>query len=109
MRIDRHDISEESVASALADVPEQLDRDTKLAENGGPYGIKMLADMLLDYAAARTVEIDPLVETRETWLALTSAAELYRDYVLAQTVPAGRGGPRLRRIPGRRVRLPAAR
>ncbi|MCP9967852.1 immunity 49 family protein [Actinomadura madurae] len=89
MRIDRHDISEESVASALADVPEQLDRDTKLAENGGPYGIKMLADMLLDYAAARTVEIDPLVETRETWLALTSAAELYRDYVLAQTVPAG--------------------
>ena len=73
----------------MAAVPERLDRDTKLAENGGPCGIEMLADMLLDYAAARTVEIDPRVETRETWLALTSAASLYRDYARAQTVPAG--------------------
>ncbi|GAA4602054.1 hypothetical protein GCM10023195_05910 [Actinoallomurus liliacearum] len=89
MRVDRHSISEESLASALAAVPERLGRDTKLAENGGPFGIEMLADMLLDYAAARTVAIDPRVETRETWLALTSAASLYRDYARAQTVPAG--------------------
>ncbi|MFG2089431.1 Imm49 family immunity protein [Spirillospora sp. NPDC048824] len=89
MRIDRHSISEESLASALAAVPEQLDRDTGLAENGGPLSIGMLADMLLDYAAARTVEVDPRIETRETWRALTSAASLYRDYARARTVPAG--------------------
>lgn len=82
-------MSDESLASALAAVPDELGRETKLAENGGPFGIEMLADMLLDYAAARTVAIDPRVETRETWLALTSAASLYRDYARAQTVPAG--------------------
>jgi hypothetical protein len=89
MRIDRHSIAPAAVAAALAAVPERLDRDTKLAENGGAYGIEMLADMLLDYAAARTVEIDPYVETRETWLALTSAAALYRDFAHARTVPVG--------------------
>jgi hypothetical protein len=89
MRVDRHDISEQARTSALAAVPEQLGRETKLAENGASFGIQMLADMLLDYAGARTVEIDPRVETRETWLALTSAASLYRDYARACTVPAG--------------------
>ena len=89
MRVDRHSVPAETLASALAAVPDRLSRDTKLAENGAAFSIELLADMLLDYAAARTVDIDPRVETRETWLALTSAASLYRDYVHAQTVPPG--------------------
>ncbi|RFU37128.1 hypothetical protein DZF91_34485 [Actinomadura logoneensis] len=89
MRVDRHDISESAVSSALAAVPDQLGRDTKLAQYGGAPSIEMLADTLLDYAAARTADIDPRAETRETWLALTSAAELYRDYARALTVPVG--------------------
>ncbi|WP_157429995.1 immunity 49 family protein [Actinomadura oligospora] len=89
MRVDRHDFSEETISSALAAVPDDLDRETKLAQYGGPTGIEMLADSLLDYAAARTAGLDPRVETRETWLALSSAAELYRDYARAQTVPVG--------------------
>ncbi|MEV4255074.1 immunity 49 family protein [Spirillospora sp. NPDC049652] len=89
MRVDRHDISEAAVSSALAAVPDQLDRDTELAQYGGAPSIEMLGDLLLDYAAARTAELDPRVETRETWLALTSAAELYRDYARALTVPVG--------------------
>ncbi|MEV5568904.1 immunity 49 family protein [Spirillospora sp. NPDC052269] len=89
MHVDRHDFSEASVSSALAAVPNELDGDTSRAQYGGPMGIEMLAGMLLDYAAARTAEIDPRVETRETWLALSSAAQLYRDYARAQTVPVG--------------------
>ncbi|MCP2339961.1 immunity 49 family protein [Actinomadura rupiterrae] len=89
MRVDRHDIPEKSIAAALAAVPDELGRQSKLAQYGGPYGIEMLADMLLDYATARTVELDPRVESRDTWLAISSAAGLYRDHALAERQPEG--------------------
>lgn len=89
MRVDRHSVPADTLTSALSAVPKELDRETELAQYGGVYGIEKLADMLVDYTAARTVEIDPHLRTRETWLALTSAARLLRDHARASTVPAG--------------------
>ncbi|MFC4906043.1 immunity 49 family protein [Actinomadura gamaensis] len=89
MRVDRHDIPEKSVDAALAAVPEELGRQTRLAQYGGAFSVEMLADMLLDYAAARTAGLDPRLESRDTWLAITSAAALHRDYALAVNRPEG--------------------
>ncbi|KAB2339079.1 immunity 49 family protein [Actinomadura rudentiformis] len=89
MCADRHEVDESAIAKALGAVPDQLSEDTSRAENGGPFGIEMLSDMLLDYVAARSAEIDPRFESRESWTALKSAAELAADYVAAQHTPVG--------------------
>ncbi|MFI0451696.1 immunity 49 family protein [Actinomadura sp. 6N118] len=89
MSTDRHLVDETAIATALAAVPDQLAEDASRAENGGPFGIEMLSDMLLDYVAARSAEIDPRFETRESWTALKSAAELAYNYVRAQHTPVG--------------------
>ncbi|MCP2339962.1 immunity 49 family protein [Actinomadura rupiterrae] len=85
----RHHIPDEALEAALAAVPEQLAEDADRAENGGPTGIELLADMLADYAAARTTQDDPRAETPETWRALRSAASLYCDYVAANATRSG--------------------
>ncbi|MFG1999116.1 immunity 49 family protein [Spirillospora sp. NPDC048911] len=89
MTTDRHEVDEAAVKTALDAVPDQLDKDASRAEYGGSFGIEMLSDMLLDYVAARSAEIDPRFESRESWTALNSAAELAADYVAALNTPVG--------------------
>jgi hypothetical protein len=89
MSTDRHISREGALASALRAVRDELDEAVALAENGGPYDIQMISDMMLDYVAARSVEGDPTIESRDTWTALKTAAETAADYVAAQDTPLG--------------------
>jgi hypothetical protein len=70
------------LAKALRAVPEELDQELALAENSGLCDIEMISDMLLDYVAARSVEGDPAIESRDTWTAQhTPPGEVARAWV----------------------------
>ncbi|MBL1078089.1 immunity 49 family protein [Nocardia sp. 2] len=84
MRIDRHHVPEQTPSAAIEFVRTRYTEQARAAEAGGLSGVRWLAEVLLDYVGARTVEIDPAVEQRETWFALRSAVILQRDFVRGQ-------------------------
>ncbi|MBO2450452.1 immunity 49 family protein [Actinomadura barringtoniae] len=84
----RHAVDDDALSKALSAVPGELDREVARAENGGAFGIKILTDMLRDYAAARSVA-DPAFEQRDSWAALRSSAELATYYVNALETESG--------------------
>lgn len=84
----RHAVDDDALSKALSAVPGELDREVARAENGGAFGIKIVGDMLRDYAAARSIS-DPAFEQRDSWAALRSASELATYYVNALETQAG--------------------
>ncbi|UFS99185.1 immunity 49 family protein [Nocardia huaxiensis] len=87
MRVDRHSVPEQTPSAAIEFVRTRYAEQARAAEAGGLPGVRWLGEVLLEYVGARTVELDPEVEERETWLALRSAVVLFRDFVQGQAAP----------------------
>ncbi|MBB6396205.1 hypothetical protein BKA00_003119 [Actinomadura coerulea] len=76
MRIERHRIGAKRLREATEDFAGRIGRSVRLQQEAGRdgFGWQMIANDLLDYAGARSVE-DPQID-RDAWMALGSAADL---------------------------------
>ncbi|MEU8308321.1 Imm49 family immunity protein [Actinomadura sp. NPDC048955] len=88
MRIERHQIGAKRLREATEDFAGRIGRSVRLQQEAGRdgFGWQMIANDLLDYAGARSVE-DPRID-RDAWTALRSAAEAHLG-ALELADPAG--------------------
>lgn len=88
MRIERHQIGAKRLRETIKDFAGRIGRSVRLQQEAGRdgFGWQMIANDLLDYAGARSVE-DPRID-RDAWMALRSAAEAHLG-ALELTDPAG--------------------